>query len=248
MQATKKLFLTTVLSAASVMSFAYNATFTNNGNTEVLLKTGGSTVCTIKAKATTPCNNLDTYTTYAASYKGTNADQGLFTIQKNSYQVLQTTPVTPNKALANFVLNINADGRSGTVDNFQNSAAQFITSGICGNDSGGVACNLSSGTGLQNLAVTLDEKQEPQSGDTPAGEDSFAHNFGEWQPNTAYAVNYNPATGGQLYAQVQDGGNNYIACWSVTADALEPKLAAGTNGNWNQPWKLWDTKDTNICN
>ena len=247
MKTSNKLFLTTVLSAASAMSFAFNASFTNNGNTPVALKAAGSTICTIAANTTTNCT-LDAYTTYQATYKGTNSDQGLFTIQKNTTQVLQTTPVTPNTALANFVINIVADGQSGSVDNFQNSAAQFVSSGICKNDSGGVTCNLSSGANLQNLNVTLTENQEPASGGGGTGEDSFAHNFGQWTPNTAYAVNYNPTTGKQLYAQVQDDGQNYIACWSVTADALEPKLAAGTNGNWNQPWKLWDTKDTNICN
>ena len=246
---TKKLFLTTLLSVASVMSFAYTAKITNNGATVVTLKSLGNTVCTIAANQTTNCNNLDAYTAYQASYKGTNAEQGLFTIQKNSHQVLQTTPVIANNSLANFIIDINADGKAGSVDNFQNSAAQFTSSGICHNDSGGVTCDLSTGDNLNTISIKLDEKQVPSGGgDTPSGEDSFAHNYGQWKANTEYQVNYNPTTGHQLYAQVQDEGKNYIACWTVTPDALEPKLPAGSNNNWNQPWKEWDMVNTNICN
>lgn len=83
----KKLLLSTILMGISAVSFAYTANIKNQSNVAISINAAGSAKCTIAANSSTSCN-LDAYTTYQATYPRQYSTQGLFTIQKNSYQVL----------------------------------------------------------------------------------------------------------------------------------------------------------------
>lgn len=237
---TKKLFLISFLAMLSTMSFAYTATISNQGVTTVNIVTNGQTVCTATGKQTTTCS-LDPYTAYSANYKGTYADQGLFTLQKYSSQVLQTTPVIADTARANFIINVNADGKTGSVDNFQNSAAQYVSSGICHNDSGGVTCNLASGDTLKSLQITLDERQEPRGGDTPTPQPSggYTKDYGKWDQSKAYEPIWSPST---QYPEVEYNGKQWVACSAVKAGAVPGESA------WPHEWNAWvEYNGSKVC-
>lgn len=156
----KKIILAAISELVFVNANAYTAQIENQSSLDISVKSAGNVVCSIPAKNTKSCT-LDAYTAYQVTYPGKWADQGLFTLQKYSYQVLQITPVQSNPALTEFLVDYQATGSNnyaGTIRSFQNSDGSFDYAGNCNPDSGGVTCQLSAGEDLNQLNIKLISK------------------------------------------------------------------------------------------
>ena len=167
-----KKLITTLGLIASANVFAYTANVDNQSNLDLVVKANGSTICTIAAKTKSDCPNLDAYTTYAVNYKlNATSEQGLITLQKNSSQVLQSTPVTSSAALAHYVISYQANYAGGVylgvLDNFINSQGGYNLSGACSADVGGVTCKLSNSDNLQQLNITAQSDFVPAPAPAP---------------------------------------------------------------------------------
>ena len=119
---------------ASANVFAYTTILDNQSNLDIVVKKNGSTVCTFAKNTKSSCDNMDAYTTYAVNYKlSSTSEQGLLTLQKNTQQILQVTPVTPSQAIADYLINYQAQYirgvYSGAVDNFINQNGGFTYTG-----------------------------------------------------------------------------------------------------------------------
>ena len=158
-----KKLLSLLLCCSSLSAFAYNLQVTNNSKLEITITAAGATVCTIPASSSSTTCTLNAYTAYQATYPGQWAPQGLFTIQKYDYQVLQTTPVIANQALAEFIIDVNADNKyTGSVDTFETSSKATSETGTCKADTGNsVTCQLSDSDDLANLTLTLNSSYNP---------------------------------------------------------------------------------------
>lgn len=230
----KKHLLIALLATLGSSAFAYNMTVKNQSSLTISIKASGNTVCTINPNSTSYCN-LNAYTTYEATYPTQWATDRIFSIQKNSNMVLQTTPRTPNAAFANFIVDIDAhNGNKGSVDTFLNSNGGINASGSCRPDSGGAACTLANGDSLQNLDLTLTGSFNPTPAPTPAPTPTpsgkSVHDYGDWNGGQTYTVQWSPST---VYPVVSYEGKKWIAC----SDAA----AGGRPGHstWPDTWNPW---------
>ncbi len=230
----------------------YNLTVTNKSAVAVSIQAAGATQCSISPNATTSCQ-LGVYTTYQAIYPGQYAQQGIFTIQKNTNSVLQTTPRTANSAIADFVINVNANnGYSGSVDTFLNSSGGIVASGSCRPDSGGVTCTLANGDSLRNLNITLTSDYKP-GGDTPVGPTPtktnsgiYVSGMGNWSASTTYTPAWNNSVNAMVYPEVNYNGQTYVACYG--ADVGKNPATVITQQPWG-PWFVFSNSQTkNPCN
>ena len=240
-----KKLITTLGLIASANVFAYTANIDNQSNLDLVVKANGSTICTIKAKTKSGCNNLDAYTAYAVNYKlNVTSEQGLFTLQKYSYQVLQSTPVTSSSALAHYVIsyqaNYNGGSYVGVLDNFINSQGGYNLSGACSADNGGVTCKLSTGDNLQQLNITAqsDFVPAPAPTSTPVKTTSgmYIADYGNWVSGTLYNPFWSNDVNAQVYPEVTDNGQTYVACYGIDASIkdLSPSQVYQKQ-NWG-PW------------
>lgn len=228
----KKHLLIALLATIGSSAFAYSMTVKNQSTLTVSVKAAGNTVCTINPNSTSYCN-LSSDTTYEATYPTQWSTDRIFSIQKNSDMVLQTTPRTANAAFANFIIDVDAhNGNNGSVDTFLNSNGGISANGSCRPDNGGVTCMLARGTNLQNLDVTLTGSFKPTPTPTPAPTPSgkSVHDYGNWNNGQTYTVLWSPST---VYPVVSYEGKRWIAC-SEAAAGGRPGHSAYPD-TWN-PW------------
>lgn len=249
----KKRLLIALLAITGTSAFAYNMTVTNKSAVTVTIKSSSGPQCTINPNSTTSCS-LDVYTAYQATYEGKYAPQGLFTIQKNTDTVLQTTPKTANPAIADFIIDINtSSGYSGSVDTFLNSSGNISASGSCRPDSGGVTCMLANGDRLENMNVTLTSDYKPGGGDTPVGPTPtktasgiYVSGGNNWDIGTAYAPAWNNSVNAMVYPEVNYNGKTYVACYGADKGRDPATVKAA------QPWGPWfefsNSQSNNPCN
>lgn len=220
----KKLFAI-IASLTAVNAFAYNATFNNQTPIDIKVVSQSNSQ-TIKANSSQTLN-LDVYTAYSVKYVGSNSDQGLLSIQKNSNTIMQNTPVAPTAGLQNLHVVFQSNSYSGDFYNlYQNGNPSF--SGSCANDMGGIACTLAQGDNLTSLNVTVSGGTGPQ----PVAE--YTYDAGTWNSSAIYQVKYSPT----LYPKVTySDGKQYVACWY--ADSTNTPGAG-------DPWRVYDASK-NVC-
>ncbi len=198
-------------------------------------------------------------TTYAVNYKlNSSSEQGLFTLQKYSQQVLPTNPVTPTAALANYLVTYQASytggNYSGAVDNFMNSQGGFVYTGNCKSDFGGVTCPLSTGDNLSNLHITAQSDfvptPAPTPGPTPVKTNSgmFVAEYGNWVSGTIYQPFWSNDVNAMVYPEVNDNGQTYAACWAIdpTNKSISPSQSyqKDSQGVWR---KFDNNQAANVC-
>lgn len=254
-----KKLITTLCLIASANVFAYTANIDNQSNLDLVVKANGSTICTIAAKTKSDCNNLDAYTTYAVNYKlNATSEQGLITLQKNSSQVLQSTPVTSSPALAHYVIsyqaNYNGGSYVGVLDNFINSQGGYNLSGACSADVGGVTCKLSNSDNLQQLNITAQSDFVPAPAPAPTPtpvkttSGMYIADYGNWVSGTLYNPFWSNDVSAQVYPEVTDNGQTYVACYGIDASIKDQSPSqVYQKQNWG-PWLPFNNGQAqNVC-
>ncbi|ROS00186.1 hypothetical protein EDC56_2823 [Sinobacterium caligoides] len=148
----KKLLILTLATLVSGNALAYNTNITNTTSVEVTIKAGSKVIATIEPDKTV-ITELNPYTSYAFSYQGQWAPQGLGTIQKYTDLVYQITPQDRANGRVNIETSLQTDSGNGHVDNVNNSAGSNVYGGICDQDNGGITCTLSKGDSLKQLNI-----------------------------------------------------------------------------------------------
>lgn len=238
---------------ASANTFAYTANIHNQSKLDLVVKSNGQTICNIAAESSVTCGNLDAYTVYAVNYKLSTSEQGLFTLQKASYQVLQTTPVSPTPVLANYMINYQAtsdvNSYTGSVNNFSGA-----TSGSCFSDTGGVTCRLSDGDNLQQLNITASSNFTPAPTPAPATDPIktasgiYVSANSEWESGTLYTPTWDNSVNAEVYPEVSYNSQSYIACSTINSsiENLTPAQVFAQQ-SWG-PWLPFNNNQTkNPC-
>ncbi len=275
MRATKKLLvlLSTVVAANA---FAYNVTINNNAaytsgssSGKIVLRAGGVDIQLQAGSHSYELGDATNYDMMIIDPSGASF-QKLASLQKNSsqYTIGATIPEYASayqNVKVEYLSSGNGATYSGSYQALGNQGGGLSYAGSCKQDGGnGVTCPMSSGQSVSSATITLSggtPAPEPKPADpTPISSPSglYYSNAGVWNSTTSYTPYWNNdingGEGASVYPVVQDNGQDYIACYAITASTLAPHTAAdGTvmdsNGQpiWNNPWKAWDKNNSNVC-
>ncbi|AUR52533.1 hypothetical protein [Aquella oligotrophica] len=256
-----KKLITTLGMLVSANAFAYTATIANQSNLDLVVKTNGTTVCTVAAMNKVDCNNLDAYTNYEINYKlNATAEQRLASMKKDSYQVLQATASTSSSALANYKVQYTAyigstANYSGSFDNFLNSQNQVVAGGFCRADGGaGITCQLSSYDNLTKVDIVAvsDFKPAPAPAPTPTPVKTtsgmYIADYGNWVSGTLYTTFWSNDVNAQVYPEVTDNGQTYVACYGIDSSIKDQSPSqVYQKQNWG-PWIPFNNGQAqNVC-
>jgi len=256
-----KKLITTLGVLVSANAFAYTATINNQSNLDLVVKTNGYVVCSIGAMKKVDCNSMDAYTNYEINYKlNATAEQRLASMKKDSYQVLQATATTPSSALANYKVLYKAYINSsiyagGSFYNFLTSSNQVAADGNCQSDGGaGITCKLSDYDNLTKVEIVAvsDYVPAPAPAPTPTPikttSGMYIAEYGNWVGGTLYMPFWSNDVNDQVYPEVTDNGQTYVACFGIDASIkdLSP-YQVYQKQNWG-PWiPFTNGQAQNVC-